>query len=142
MPTCVSTPGRLAAASRSMSRITPDGRFHAPSAFSAISRRILGGSNDEGPLGYDPPITRASSPGSARWSMPLMPYMSPAAIGITSVRPRGRPLARKRSPSACNVRSGVLRPDDELTATTAPSGIAATASSKLTTLPGITRTTS
>ena len=74
--------------------------------------------------------------------MPLMPYMSPAAIGSTSVRPRGWPVARKRSPSACSVRSGVLRPEDELAATTAPSGIAATASSKLTTLLVVIRTTS
>ena len=66
MPTLVSTPGRFAAASRSMSRITPEGRFHAPSAFSAMSLRMRGGSNDDGPLGYEPAITRSRSPRSAR----------------------------------------------------------------------------
>ena len=55
--------------------------------------------------------------------MPAMPYMSPVPIGCTVVRARGRPSRAKRSPIACNTRSGVFRPLDELIATTAPSAI-------------------
>ena len=35
---------------------------------------------------------RVSRPGLAMWSMPLMPHMSPAAIGCSVVRLRGWPL--------------------------------------------------
>ena len=54
-----------------------------------ISCRISGGSSLEPPEGYEPPSTRRSWPGRHRWSMPLMPYMSPAAIGWIVVRPAG-----------------------------------------------------
>src|SRR5882757_4469180 len=52
--------------------------------------------------------------------MPLMPYMSPAAIGCSVVRLRGAPSRSKRSPIACSTLSGQPRPLDELTVTTSP----------------------
>src|SRR4051812_4036106 len=61
--------------------------------------------------------------------MPLMPYMSPAAIGLSVVRLRGAPSASKRSPMACNTLSGHPRPLDELMETTASSGMSAAACS-------------
>ncbi len=64
--------------------------------------------------------------------MPLMPYMSPALMGMTTVRPRGRPSARKRAPSAARKASGVFNPDELLTASTAPSGTSAAARSRAT----------
>src|SRR5215212_5174404 len=44
------------------------------------------------------------------------------------VRPRGSPVSRKRSPMAFNMASGQPSPDEELTETVAPFGIAAAAS--------------
>src|SRR3972149_4356134 len=63
-----------------------------------------------------------------------MPYMSPAAIGRKNVRPCGCPSRTNRSPIAASIRSGHASPDEELAATTAPSGIKRAASSKLTIL--------
>src|SRR4051812_26280555 len=60
--------------------------------------------------------------------MPLMPYMSPAAIGWMVVRLRGWPESWNRSPMAASTASGQPRPLDELTVTIASLGISATAS--------------
>ena len=59
-----------------------------------------------------------SRPFLAMWSMPLMPLMSPAAIGCSVVRSRGWPVASKRSPIAFSIRSGQPRPLDDETETT------------------------
>src|SRR3954463_10435770 len=83
---------------------------------------------EEGPLGEEPAITFASRPGFARWSTPLTPYMSPAAIGCRVVRLRGWPSASNRAPMAASTASGQPRPLDELTVTTAPSGTGPAAS--------------
>src|SRR5579871_5345508 len=61
--------------------------------------------------------------------MPATPYMSPAAMGWMRVRPRGWPVAAKRSPSARNTASGQPRPLEELTVMVAPGRTSATASS-------------
>jgi len=53
------------------------------------------------------------------------------------VIPRGVPSYSKRPPSAASMRSGVLSPEDELTLTTAPSGISRAACSKESSLFGI-----
>ena len=66
---------------------------------------------------------RVSRPGLAMWSMPLMPYMSPAAIGFSVVRLRGAPSSSKRSPMAFNTRSGQPSPLLELMLSTALSAI-------------------
>ena len=69
---------------------------------------------------------RASRPGLAMWSMPLMPHMSPAAIGCSVVRSRGWLRSRRsgaRSPRAR--RPGQPSPLEDETVTTAPSGISA-----------------
>ena len=79
-------------------------------------------------------MIRASSPGRARWSMPLMPHMSPAAIGCSVVMLRGWPEASKRRPMAASVASGQPRPEAADTVRTAPSGISAAASSTVMTL--------
>ena len=50
---------------------------------------MAGIGRDDGPEGKDPAITRARRPGLARWSIPLIPYMSPAAMGCSVVSPRG-----------------------------------------------------
>ena len=84
-------------------------------------RQIAGIGSDDGPLGYEPARMRASKPGRAMWSMPLMPYMSPAAIGLMAVRLRGVAVRSKRSPSAASTASGQPRPLDELMLTTSPS---------------------
>ena len=60
--------------------------------------------------------------------MPLIPDMSPAAIGWIVVSRLGEPVASKRSPMPCSTRSGHPSPDDELTVTTASSAISAAAS--------------
>src|SRR5215468_6022153 len=129
-PTRVITPARRAAPSRSMSNRTPEGTLYASTSSAVIIFQIAGDSVDDGPLGYEPAITRLSRPWRATWSMPFMPYMSPAAIGRKNVRSRGRPSRAKRSPIAANMRSGQASPDDELAATTAPSGINRAAVSK------------
>jgi hypothetical protein len=72
---------------------------------------------------------RASSPGRARWSMPLTPHMSPAAIGCSVVSDFGWPEASKRRPIAARTASGQPRPEEEETVTIASSGIRAAASS-------------
>src|SRR5271154_680386 len=51
MPTFVSTPGRLAAASRCKSNRMPEGTLYAGIASSPIIRQISGGDADEGPEG-------------------------------------------------------------------------------------------
>src|ERR1051325_7447791 len=61
------------------------------------------------------------------WSMPLMPYMSPAAIGFSVVRLRGASSRSKRAPMAASTLSGQPRPLDELMMTTSPSRINAAA---------------
>ena len=70
-----------------------------------------------------------SSPSLAMWSTPLIPYMSPAAIGWIVVRFRGCPSASNRAPIAASTLSGQPRPEEEETVTTAPSGIRAAAAS-------------
>ena len=90
---------------------------------------MAGIGRDDGPEGKDPAITRARRPGLARWSIPLIPYMSPAAIGCSVVSPRGWPALSNRSPMARSTRSGQPSPLEELTVTTASSGISAAASS-------------
>src|SRR3954469_10497803 len=60
--------------------------------------------------------------------MPLTPYMSPAAIGWIVVRFRGCPTLPKCSPMAASIASGHPSPLEELTVTTASSGISAAAS--------------
>ena len=86
------------------------------------------------PTGRTPPCTRARSPSCAMWSMPLTPYMSPAAIGCSVVRPRGWPSDRNRSPMAASTRSGQPSAEDDDTVTTAPSAIRAAAACDDTTL--------
>ena len=56
----------------------------------------------------------------ARWSIPSVPNMSPAAIGWTIVRSPGAPSASKSLPSAANTASGQQSPLEELTATVSP----------------------
>src|SRR6266542_4668726 len=68
-------------------------------------------------------MTRDSRPGRATWSIPRMPYMSPAAIGWTVVSPTGAPSSANRSPMPRSAVSGHPRPDDDDTVTVAPSGI-------------------
>ena len=68
-------------------------------------------------------MMRESSPGRAIWSMPLMPHISPAAMGWSVVRRWGWPVASKRRPMAASVASGQPSPLEELTVTTAPSGM-------------------
>jgi hypothetical protein len=58
-----------------------------------------------------------------------MPYMSPAAIGLIAVRPRGAPSVANRSPMARKVASGQPRPLDEEMVTVAPSWMRSAASS-------------
>src|SRR5829696_5542405 len=62
------------------------------------------------------------------WSIPSMPYMSPAAIGWMVVRLRGAPSDSNRSPIAWSIASGQPSPLEELTVTVAPSGIRRAAS--------------
>ena len=69
------------------------------------------------------------SPSLAMWSIPLIPYMSPAAIGCSVVRSRGCPSASKRAPIAASTLSGQPSPEEEDTDTTAPSAIRAAAAS-------------
>ena len=66
-----------------------------------------------------------AGPACARWSMPLMPHMSPAAIGWSVVRLRGWPVASNRAPIAASTASGQPSPLEDETVTTAPSGIRA-----------------
>src|SRR5579871_5692873 len=54
IPTFVSTPGRLAAASRCKSNRIPEGTLYAGIRFSEIIFQIAGGSADDGPDGYEP----------------------------------------------------------------------------------------
>ena len=63
------------------------------------------------------------------WSMPLMPHMSPAAMGCSVVIARGWPFASKRRPMAASTASGQPRPEEDDTVTTAPSGMSPAASS-------------
>ena len=70
-----------------------------------------------------------SSPSLAMWSTPLIPYMSPAAIGCSVVRFRGCPSASNRAPIAASTLSGQPSPEEEETVTTAPSAIRAAAAS-------------
>ena len=65
----------------------------------------------------------------AIWSTPLIPYMSPAAIGCSVVRFRGCPSASNRAPIAASILSGHPSPEEEETVTTAPSAIRAAAAS-------------
>ena len=51
---------------------------------------------------------------------------------MTTVSRPGRPSARKRAPSAASVASGVFNPDEQFSASTAPSGTSATARSTAT----------
>ena len=58
------------------------------------------------------------SPGFAIWSIPRIPYMSPAAIGCNRVSWRGWPSCEKRVPSAARIFSGQFNPLEALTVTT------------------------
>src|SRR5678816_1743047 len=58
-----------------------------------------------------------------------MPYMSPAAMGWSSVRSPLPPSATYRAPRAARTASGQPKPLDELTDTVAPAGTSLTASS-------------
>ena len=78
-------------------------------------------------------MTVESSPSFAIWSMPLIPYMSPAAIGCSVVRFLGCPSASNRAPIAASTLSGQPSPEDDETVTTAPSAIRAAAASAETT---------
>jgi hypothetical protein len=68
-------------------------------------------------------MTRFRSPSCARWLIPSMPNMSPAAMGCNVVIPAGSPSTVNRSPTPLSTASGHPRPLDELTETTAPLGI-------------------
>src|SRR5277367_1670726 len=68
------------------------------------------------------------------WSIPLTLHMSPAAIGCSEVRLRGRPSRSNRTPSASSTASGHPSADEDETVTMAPSGISATASEAARTL--------
>jgi hypothetical protein len=88
----------------------------------------LVGRGDEGRGVGEPPMMRAGSPGRAMWSSPVVPKTSPAAMGWIVVILRGVPVASKRAPRAARTASGQQSPLEELSATTALPGIAATAS--------------
>ena len=100
--------------------------------FCVIIAQMAGIGRCDPPDGYDPPITRESKPSCARCSMPLTPYISPAAIGCSIVRSRGWPVARKWSPIAAIILSGQPKADDDDTVTTAPSLICAAATAGVT----------
>src|SRR4029077_12721621 len=108
----------------------PLGRLYASTRSSKIICQIFGLGSEDGPLGKEAAKTRLSNPGRAKWSMPAMPYISPAAIGWRVVRFFGEPNFAKCSPIACNVASGQPSPLEELTVTTASSGIRVPTSSK------------
>src|SRR4051794_26970737 len=59
--------------------------------------------------------------------MPLMPYISPAAMGWTVVRFRGWPVSLNLAPTAASIASGQASPLEELIVTIASSGISAAA---------------
>ena len=61
--------------------------------------------------------------------MPLMPYMSPAAMGWIEVRLAGAPVCAKRAPTASRTASGQPRPEEEETVMTALSLTSLAASS-------------
>src|SRR6476619_4500737 len=94
---------------------------------------MSGGSSFELPEGYEPASTRRNWPGRHRWSMPLMPYMSPAAIGCSVVRFAGEPVSSYRSPIAFSTASGQPSPDEDETVMTAESSIRWAASAALST---------
>lgn len=79
-------------------------------------------------------MVQAIMPGLAIWPMPLMPNMSPAAMGWTIVRLRGAFSLSKRAPMAARMASGQLSPEEEFTATMASSGMMRTASAAVTIL--------
>src|SRR5687768_7133968 len=60
--------------------------------------------------------------------MPLMPYISPAAIGCRVVRSAGEPVSAYRCPIASSRASGQPSPDDEEMVMTAESVISWAAS--------------
>src|ERR1700719_2144226 len=70
-------------------------------------------------------MTRLKRPDRARWSIPAMPYISPAAIGCMTVRARGSPICVTRSPMARSNVSGHPKPLDALTVMVASLGIRA-----------------
>jgi hypothetical protein len=96
--------------------------------------QITGGSAEDGPDGYEPAMIRVSKPSRAMWSIPLTPYMSPAAIGCSVVIARGWPWFSKRQPIAASTASGHPSAEDDDTVTTAPSGTREAASSAVTIL--------
>ena len=89
----------------------------------------LGHRQRRGPAGVGAGDDVASRPSLARWSTPLIPYMSPAAIGCSVVRSRGCPSASNRAPMAASTLSGQPSAEEEETVTTAPSGMRAAAAS-------------
>src|SRR6218665_2691614 len=90
-------------------------------------RQIAGIGRDDGALGEEAARRRLSRPGLARWSIPAMPYISPAALGLRVVRPRGEPSQSKRAPMARRTLSGEPRPLDALMLSTSPSRMSAAA---------------
>jgi hypothetical protein len=92
---------------------------------------MRGGSNDEGPLGYDPAIIFEIKPFLEIWSIPLTPYISPAAIGLIAVIFFGEDSLSNLSPIAFSTKSGHPRAEDEEMVTTAPSSISFAADSPL-----------
>src|SRR5512133_736797 len=65
--------------------------------------------------------------------MPLMPYISPAAIGCNVVRFAGAPVSAYRCPISCNTASGQPSPEDEETLMTSESPINRAASAPVST---------
>src|SRR5512133_355110 len=65
--------------------------------------------------------------------MPLMPYISPAAIGCKVVRFAGAPVSAYRCPISCNTASGQPSPEDEETVMTSESPINRAASAPVST---------
>ena len=65
--------------------------------------------------------------------MPLMPYMSPAAIGCMEVRFAGAPVSAYRCPIASSTASGQPSPEEEETVMTAESATSRAASAPVST---------
>ena len=92
---------------------------------------MSGGSNDDGPLGKEPAITFESKPPLEIWSIPLTPYMSPAAIGLMTVRFFGDDSLSNLSPIALSTKSGHPRAEEDEIVMTDPFSINFAAASPL-----------
>ncbi len=103
-------------------------RCRRGSASPVIIFQICGGSRGGRAGGIGAGEDPGQTAGPARWSMPLTPHMSPAAIGCSVVRSRGWPSRSKRAPIAASTASGQPSAEEEETVTTAPSGISRAAS--------------